>query len=173
MAQTGVGFPDKAWSPLGRRGHGSAPRGSKCGRPHGRGFSLDGTYWLSKLLDLRTNYTNTAADCAACHQAAYDATTQPSHLAAGFSTDCAACHSTAAWQPARFDHDGLYFRIYSGKHRDKWTSCNVCHVSPSNYVVFSCLECHEHDRTRMDDKHKDIGNYQYESSACYACHRNS
>jgi hypothetical protein len=139
------------------------------------GFPLRGAHAAVACGTCHTNgnYTNTAADCAACHQAAYDATTQPNHRAAGFSTDCVACHSTAAWQPARFDHDGLYFRIYSGKHRDKWASCNVCHVSPDNYVVFSCLECHEHDRTRMDDKHKEVGNYQYESSACYACHRNS
>ncbi len=29
--------------------------------PHWRGLSLDGAYWLSKLLDLGTDYTNTAA----------------------------------------------------------------------------------------------------------------
>lgn len=29
--------------------------------PHWRGFSLDGAYWFSKLLDLGTDYTNTAA----------------------------------------------------------------------------------------------------------------
>lgn len=118
-------------------------------------------------------YQGLPSDCFSCHEPAYVATTNPDHAAARFPTDCAACHSDVSWQPAQFDHDGLYFRIDSGAHRGKWEpDCTVCHVNTSNYAEFSCLGCHEHDRTRMDDKHSEQRDYQYESGACYECHRN-
>ena len=48
----------------------------------------------------------------------YMATQNPNHQTSGFSTDCVACHTTNPdWTPAEFDHDGQYFPIYSGKHR--------------------------------------------------------
>ena len=55
-------------------------------------------------------------------------TTDPDHTAAGFSTDCATCHSETAWEPSTFDHDGLYFPIYSGEHDGEWRClCGLPH----------------------------------------------
>ena len=106
-----------------------------------------------------------------CHEPEYAATTNPNHAGAMFPTDCTACHSTRAWQPAQFDHDGLYFRINSGKHRGKWEpDCSACHENPSNYAEFSCFSCHDPTQAEMDDKHSEVQDYRYESSACYACH---
>jgi len=115
-------------------------------------------------------YSGTPSDCYACHQSDYNATNNPNHRAAGFPTQCQSCHTTGAWRPASFDHDARYFPIYSGAHRGKWSSCNTCHVSPGNYRVFECTGCHEHDRSRMDGKHDEVGGYSYNSAACYRCH---
>lgn len=114
------------------------------------------------------DYTNTPNTCSGCHTPDYNATTQPDHAAAQFSTDCAACHSETAWAPATFNHDGQFFPIYSGKHNGEWTTCGDCHTNPSNYAEFSCINCHTNPQTDTD--HQGIGGYSYNSQACFACH---
>ncbi len=110
--------------------------------------------------------------CEACHLSDYQATTDPNHQAANFPTDCMACHtSTTTWLGATFDHDGMYFPIYSGKHNGKWSDCSDCHTNPSNYAVFSCIDCHEHsNKSKVDDDHSGVSGYTYESNACFNCH---
>jgi hypothetical protein len=115
-------------------------------------------------------YRGKPTDCFSCHQGEYTATTTPNHSAAQFPTACASCHTTTAWQGATFNHDAPYFPIYSGEHRGKWSTCAQCHTNPSNYQVFTCLTCHEHNQTDMDAKHANRAGYRYESQSCYACH---
>ena len=118
-------------------------------------------------------YTGTPTDCYSCHQAKYAATTNPNHQASGIPTKCQSCHSTSAWKPATFDHDGRYFPIYSGTHRNRWSTCSECHVNSGNYKVFECILCHKHaNKTEVDSKHKEVTGYSYTSTACYQCHRN-
>jgi hypothetical protein len=105
-------------------------------------------------------------DCVACHQAEYDA----EHGISGFSTECAACHTSDGWLPSTFDHDGLYFPIFSGKHQDEWSDCAECHESSPGYSTFSCVNCHEHTRQESDDEHSEVADYVYESNGCYSCH---
>jgi len=109
-------------------------------------------------------------DCLACHQADYTR----EHNGSGFPTDCLACHTTSTFIGADFrDHDAQYFPIYSGAHNNRWNkTCSTCHTSASNYAVFTCLVCHEHDQTRMDDKHRGRSGYVYDSQECYRCHAN-
>ena len=114
------------------------------------------------------NYTNTPNTCNGCHNSEYQATTNPNHVTANFPTDCAACHNENNWTPATFNHDGLYFPIYSGEHQGEWTSCTDCHTNPNNYAVFTCLTCHTNPET--NDEHEDVGGYVYNSPACLACH---
>jgi len=116
------------------------------------------------------NYVSTPNTCYGCHTTDYSQTTNPSHSAAQFPTTCASCHSQSAWTPSTFNHDGQYFPIYSGKHRGEWTNCNECHTTAGNFKQFSCINCHEHNQTDMNNKHKDVRNYTYASSACYSCH---
>lgn len=110
------------------------------------------------------------ATCVGCHQADYVAAADPPHVPTLFPTTCETCHSTARWQGATFDHDARYFPIYSGAHRGRWTSCSTCHTSYTTFTVFTCLTCHE--QPKMDDKHKEISGYRYESTTCYGCHKN-
>lgn len=117
------------------------------------------------------NYSDVSSDCVSCHQQDYDQTSNPNHTAANFPTDCVACHTTnPGWMPAEFDHDGQYFPIYTGKHREGevWNDCVECHANPSNYADFTCFTCHL--KPEMDDKHKDENGYEYVSATCLECH---
>lgn len=117
-------------------------------------------------------YSDANPDCNSCHQPDYMATTNPSHSAMGFPFTCNLCHSLEpGWKPATFtEHDNQSFPIYSGKHKGTWTSCTECHPNPSNYSQFTCISCHEHNKTDMDNKHREEGDYSYNSAACLQCH---
>lgn len=116
------------------------------------------------------NYENTPNTCYGCHQQDYEQSTDPPHATAQFPTDCEECHSQSAWVPSTFDHDAQYFPIYTGKHAGEWASCIECHTNPGNFAVFSCIDCHEHNKNDMDDKHQEVNDYQYNSIACLDCH---
>ncbi|MGB4970406.1 MAG: hypothetical protein WBO31_12800 [Saprospiraceae bacterium] len=117
------------------------------------------------------NYNNTPNTCYGCHQSDYNGTTNPNHVSAQFPTDCELCHNETAWIPSTFNHDGMYFPIYSGKHKDEWNQCVDCHTSPGNYSVFACITCHEHNKkSEVDKDHKNVTGYSYNSNACYSCH---
>jgi hypothetical protein len=110
------------------------------------------------------------ADCYFCHQEDYEATTDPNHLTVGFPVDCAACHTTTRWEPSNWDHDDL-FPIYSGRHREEWNDCADCHVTATDYSVYECIFCHEHDnQSETDRDHSEVRNYEYLSTACLECH---
>ncbi|MFH0759312.1 MAG: hypothetical protein V2B15_18645 [Bacteroidota bacterium] len=118
------------------------------------------------------DYSNVSRECFSCHQDEYNATTNPKHPASGLSTDCKECHTTSPrWKPAEFRiHDAQFFPIYSGSHKGEWNSCTDCHTNPSYYSIFSCIDCHEHSRSRMDSEHSDKKGYVYASEACLDCH---
>jgi hypothetical protein len=116
------------------------------------------------------NYNTTKNTCYECHTADYNATKDPAHVTAQFPKECAECHTENAWEPSTFDHDNQYFPIYSGEHRGEWNSCTDCHTVPTNYSVFSCTNCHEHNKTDMDEEHQGENGYVYNSVNCYACH---
>ena len=137
------------------------------------GFALTGAHTSATCVACHDgNYTNTPNTCYACHSNNYNNTTDPNHAAANFPTDCESCHSTTAWDPSTFNHDSQYFPIYSGKHAGTWNSCATCHTVASNFAVFSCINCHEHNQTDTDQHHREVGNYVYNSTSCYSCHPN-
>jgi len=135
-------------------------------------FPLTGAHTATSCLSCHGDgvYRGKNTACASCHQADYNQTTNPNHASAQFPTACASCHTTSTWLGATFDHDARYFPIYSGAHRGRWSTCATCHTSPTDYKVFTCLTCHEHAKTTMDQKHQGRTGYVYQSTACYACH---
>jgi hypothetical protein len=118
------------------------------------------------------NYTTTPNQCFDCHQTDYQNAMNPQHQSAGFNTDCETCHSEDAWIPSSFDHDVQYFPVYSGSHNEAWTRCTDCHTVQSDFGLFSCTDCHEHNQIDMDDKHSGLNTYVYQTDACYECHPN-
>jgi hypothetical protein len=134
-------------------------------------FPLTGSHQNVACANCHVNnvFTGTPKDCYSCHRSEYDGVTDPNHSAAGFPTSCQTCHNTTSWAGATFNHS---FPIYSGAHQGKWSTCSECHTNAANYASFSCLNCHEHSQTRMDDQHRDVRNYVYNSANCLACHPN-
>jgi hypothetical protein len=116
------------------------------------------------------NYANTPNSCYGCHSTDYNNTTNPAHAPAQFPTDCISCHNEAAWSPSTFNHDGQFFPIYSGRHQGEWNTCVDCHTEPTNYSVFSCIICHEHNQPETDSRHTDVSGYVYSNTSCYTCH---
>ncbi|MFN3875486.1 MAG: hypothetical protein ACK4L7_06205, partial [Flavobacteriales bacterium] len=135
-------------------------------------FPLHGAHTQASCIECHANgYAGTPTACSACHMADYNTATGPNHVAAGFPTDCAQCHTENAWEPSTFNHDGQYFPIYSGEHDNEWNTCADCHINPSNYAVFSCIDCHEHDnQASVNSDHNGVPGYSYNSNACYNCH---
>ncbi len=106
-------------------------------------------------------------DCYSCHKPNYDATTNPKHISACYSTNCIQCHTTnPGWAPSTFNHNS-YFPISSGTHSG--FACNQCHTNPAD-CSFSCIACHTHNQAQMNSSHSSVSGYSWTSSACYSCH---
>jgi hypothetical protein len=118
------------------------------------------------------DFNSVSPECYACHQDDYNNASNPNHVAAEISINCLECHTTMPeWKPAQFPiHDAQFFPIYSGEHRGEWDNCTQCHQDLNNYSSFTCLTCHEHSQSRMDDKHSEMPDYSYNSVACLECH---
>lgn len=140
----------------------------------GTGFPLTGAHTAVPCAGCHGDavYVGKSTACVSCHQAAYDGATGPNHVQAAFPTDCTLCHTTAGWSGGRFTaHDASYFRIYSGTHNGRWSSCATCHNVPNDYAQFTCLSCHGQQQT--NSHHTGVSGYSYNSQACYSCHRRS
>ncbi len=91
------------------------------------------------------NYNNLPTACVSCHQADYNGTTNPAHVAAGFPTDCTICHSTTNWTSSTFNHSTTTFPLV-GFHATM--ACVGCHTSASTYngsLPTTCIGCHQAD----------------------------
>ncbi|MCX6305755.1 MAG: cytochrome c3 family protein [Bacteroidetes bacterium] len=137
---------------------------------HSNYYVLAGAHVTVSCIDCHNgNYNATPNTCVGCHQTNYNLTNNPPHAASQFPTTCADCHTQTAWSPANWNHDGLYFPIYSGKHKNNWSTCSDCHTNPANYAVFTCTtSCHP--QSSMNNKHQGISGYSYNSVACLSCH---
>lgn len=137
-------------------------------------FPLEGGHDISDCKTCHTSgsYSKIPAECVTCHQPDYNSAVNPNHKALNFSTECNDCHSLSpGWKPAEYrDHDSRSFPIYSGEHSGEWESCSDCHKNPANYGEFTCTDCHEHNKSDMDDEHGGVSGYEYNSIACFACH---
>ncbi|OFX22717.1 MAG: hypothetical protein A2033_10660 [Bacteroidetes bacterium GWA2_31_9] len=116
------------------------------------------------------NYSNISQECYSCHADDYNSATNPIHKGSCFPTNCTTCHTTnPGWSPVNFgNHDTQYFPITKGKHSG--IQCNECHTNAGSCNIFSCIDCHEHNKSDMDKEHDDEGGYSYNSLSCYGCH---
>jgi len=179
----------RAWEPA-FFSHGQLPAGAQCANCHldaylatsdpdhqASGFSQQcedchsTRGWRPASFD--HNQIPAGTPCVNCHLDDFQSTVDPNHQAGAFPQDCELCHSTLSWIPASdgFNHDGSYFPIYSGKHKGKWSACSDCHMVPSSFSDFTCINCHEHDDPAASaDDHQGVSGYAYNSQACYTCH---
>jgi hypothetical protein len=80
-------------------------------------------------------------DCWSCHQADYNGTQDPNHVAGGFPHDCSLCHTTDNWNGGGFNHSGTNFPL-TGAHIG--LACALCHASGQyNGLPSDCWSCHQ------------------------------
>jgi hypothetical protein len=119
-------------------------------------------------------YTGTPTDCVGCHRDDYDRSTFPDHQT--FPLTCDACHTTSGWVPAfAGGHPEARFPVETGPHAG--LSCASCHDASlgtsAGGANTNCVGCHEHERSRMADKHREVGGYRADDPDphfCLACH---
>ena len=88
-------------------------------------------------------YRGKPTTCVSCHQADYNRTILPPHLAAGFPTTCTTCHTTSRWQGAIFNHGTTQFPL-TGAHLA--VSCISCHADGVyRGKPTACVSCHQQD----------------------------
>jgi len=113
------------------------------------GFTLTGMHTVPprQCADChkQNNYSLTSTECITCHQTDFTGAKNPDHVAGGFSQSCEICHSTAAWQPATFDHSKSAFPL-TGSHTVPPRTCADCHgVNNYNITNTTCISCHQTD----------------------------
>ena len=132
------------------------------------GFPLTGAHKTTACTDCHINnqYPGTPTDCYSCHQANYEGTTDPNHVASGFPTDCAVCHSTGSWQDAKFDHSKTAFPL-TGAH--KTTACTDCHIN-NQYpgTPTDCYACHQANYNGTTDPNHVAAGFQTDCKACHS-----
>lgn len=129
------------------------------------GFPLTGAHAALDCRECHAGgiFTGLSRACASCHQDDYDATTRPSHAAAGFPADCARCHSTSAWTPASFDHSAFPL---VGAHAT--ASCNDCHAGGVyRGLPSSCVACHQSEYNATTDPNHQAAGFP---TTCQTCH---
>jgi|CXWL01.1.fsa_nt_gi hypothetical protein len=111
-------------------------------------------------------FAGTSTDCFSCHQARYNSTSDPNHVAGNYPKTCQDCHSTAAWRPAAsIDHSKTRFPL-TGAHLG--TDCARCHVGGRfTGTPTDCVSCHQanYDRT-TNPNHRSSGF----PTDCQSCH---
>lgn len=104
-------------------------------------------------------------DCATCHLKDFNATTDPNHAQAGFSTECLDCHDPfkPGWGTEKVKHD--FFPLTKGH---EISDCAKCHVG-GNFTdtPTNCFACHQPDyQTAVNPNHVQA-NF---SNDCASCH---
>jgi hypothetical protein len=86
-------------------------------------------------------YVGTPFECYACHQADFEAASNPDHRTAGFTTDCNRCHGvfSSTWGRGDFVHS-LNFPL-TGAHGT--LACAACHTTGFAGTATDCYACHQ------------------------------
>ncbi len=104
-------------------------------------------------------------DCFSCHQTDYQATTNPDHENAGYSTNCIECHKIDAfeWTGIGINHD--FFPLTQGHEIN---DCARCHTGP-DYSSTSpdCITCHNEDFLAANNPNHQTLHF---STSCATCH---
>jgi hypothetical protein len=132
------------------------------------GFALTGFHLTMQCAQchVSNNYSLTSGACWNCHQATYNGTTNPPHLASGFPQDCSGCHTTTDWTGAVFNHAATGFTL-TGTHAT--TQCALCHVS-NNYSLTSaaCWNCHQTNYNGTTSPPHQTAGFPQDCSVCHS-----
>ena len=103
-------------------------------------FPLTGAHPAVACVQCHVNnvYVGLPVTCYGCHQQLFATANAPPHT--GFSTDCTTCHTTAAWQPATFNHNNTPFPLTGGHTTVACAQCHVNNVYAG--LTTDCYTCH-------------------------------
>ena len=134
------------------------------------GFPLIGAHSSLACVECHTSETNLRFDrlgneCINCHRENYEATQNPNHQIAGYSTNCIDCHSPLAfdWGADGITHD--FFPLTKGHDIQ---DCNQCHTTGNfSDADPTCVNCHQTDFNQAQNPDHQALNF---STDCAACH---
>jgi hypothetical protein len=138
---------------------------------HNATFPLQGVHATAACVSChrKSVYRGTSRECIGCHQADYNATQNPNHLAAGFSTACETCHRSAdpQWRGAgnAFNHNAVFPLV--GTHATQ--QCAACHRNGVfRGTARECVGCHQADFNAAQNPNHVAAGF---STTCETCHR--
>ena len=133
-------------------------------------FPLLGRHAAAACADCHKNnvYVGTARECVGCHLQNYNATRNPNHKLAGYSTDCVSCHGSAAqtWNNAAVNHDQYWPLL--GAAQGPFDAANATHAGYN--LPRDCYGCHRTEYENTTNPNHQQAGY---STACQDCHLSS
>ena len=147
---------DSSWSGAGTFNHASV-------------FPLVGLHASQSCTACHVNnvYKGTPRDCVGCHLPQYNATRNPVHAAAGFSTTCDQCHraTDSTWTGATFNHNSVFALV--GQHAI--AACAACHVNGVyRGTSRNCVGCHQSEYNATRNPNHAAAGF---NTVCDTCHR--
>ena len=152
-------FSDTAWRPAGFNHNTSTT------------FPLAGTHITQPCTACHKNnvFKGTPRDCYTCHQADYQKSVNPPHVASGFPTTCDTCHkfSDPAWKPASFNHNTNTTFPLAGTHVTQ--PCSACHKNNVyKGTARDCYSCHQLDYNNSKNPNHVAAGFP---TTCDTCHK--
>ena len=127
-------------------------------------FPLTGGHVAVSCQQCHTNnvFAGLSTGCYSCHQQQFTTANAPPHT--GFATDCTTCHTTAAWQPATFNHNNTPFPLTGGHTTVVCAQCHLNNVYAG--LTTDCYTCHTTTFTSATTPVPQAGF----PTACATCH---
>ncbi|MEI7525695.1 MAG: hypothetical protein WCJ95_15245, partial [Mariniphaga sp.] len=131
------------------------------------GFPLTGTHTTVLCATCHTNgFTGgTPTTCSSCHLTNFNASTNPNHTLAKFSTDCKTCHTTTAWAPSSFNHNTATTFPLANSHIG--VSCISCHAAGYAGIPTTCVSCHLDKYNATTTPSHTLAKYPTDCSICH------
>ena len=130
-------------------------------------FPLTGAHLSVACGSCHTNgYTGgTPTTCVGCHLTNFNASTNPNHTLAKFSTDCQTCHNVTAWSPSSFNHNTATTFPLAGAHIG--VTCAACHTNGYAGIPTTCVSCHLTNYNATTNPNHITANFP---KTCETCH---
>ena len=130
------------------------------------GFPLKGGHIGIDCVSCHSNgYKVTSTNCASCHLASYNSSTNPAHVTAKFSNDCKSCHTEIGWRPSSYNHNTATTFALNGGHTG--VSCISCHAKGYAGISSECVSCHLTNFNATTNPNHITAKY---STDCKICH---
>jgi nitrate/TMAO reductase-like tetraheme cytochrome c subunit len=109
-------------------------------------------------------FAGLSMECYSCHKKDYDATNNPNHVQANFSTDCVSCHTINGWSPSTFNHNSTAFPL-TGAHVT--VSCSSCHTNGYSNTPTDCYSCHKANYESTTDPNHVASGFPTDCKQCH------